>query len=55
MTCTYRSFLGPQLFSIYIDDVEEEAVCEVSKFYIHTEIGGRACCDDDICDICIML
>ena len=41
------SVLGPQLFMIYIDDLELETKCSVSKFADDTKIGGRAKCAED--------
>ena len=35
------SVLGPLLFTIFIDDIDEEALCELYKFPDDTYIGGR--------------
>ena len=41
------SVLGPQLFTIYIDDLELGTKCSVSKFADDTKMGGRAKCAED--------
>ena len=41
------SVLGPQLFTIYIDDLELGIKCNVSKFADDTKMSGRAKCTED--------
>jgi len=41
------SVLGPQLFTIYIDDLELGTKCSVSKFADDTKMNGRAKCAED--------
>ena len=33
--------LGPLLFAIFIDDIDEEVLCEISKFFDETKIASR--------------
>ena len=35
------SVLGSLLFTIFIDDIDEEVVCEISKFANGTKIAGQ--------------
>jgi len=37
--------LGPQLFTIYINDFDEESEHTVAKFADNTKIGGMASCE----------
>ena len=41
------SVLGPQLFTIYIDDLEEGTECRVTKFADDTKMSGKANCVED--------
>ena len=41
------SVLGPQLFTIYIDDLEEGTECRVTKFEDDTKMSGKANCMED--------
>ena len=40
--------LGPQLFTIYIDDLEEGAECRVTKFADDTKMSGKANCVEGV-------
>ena len=40
--------LGPQLFTIYIDDLEEGAECRVTKFVDDTKMSGKANCMEGV-------
>lgn len=42
------SGLGPQLFRIYINDLNEGIECIVTKFADKPTIDGKACCKGDI-------
>ena len=42
------SVLGPQLFTIYIDDLEEGAECRVTKFADDTKMSGKANCVEGV-------
>jgi len=37
---------GPQLFTLYIHDLEEETECIISKFGDNTKLGGRVSCEE---------
>ena len=41
------SVLGPQLFTLYIDDLEEETECIISRFADDTKLDGRMSCEED--------
>ena len=41
------SVLGPQLFTIYIDDLELGIKCSMSKFADDTKMSGRTKCAED--------
>uniref|UniRef100_A0A4W3J856 Reverse transcriptase domain-containing protein n=1 Tax=Callorhinchus milii TaxID=7868 RepID=A0A4W3J856_CALMI len=41
------SVLGPQLFTIYINDLDEDIECNVSKFADGTKLGSRVSSQDD--------
>ena len=36
-----RSVLGPLRFKIFIDDIDEEVLCEISKFADDNKIASR--------------
>ena len=40
--------LGPQLFTIYIDDLELGTKCSVSKFTDDTKMNGRPKCAESL-------
>ena len=42
------SVLGPLLFTIFIDDIDEEVLCEISKFADDTKIASRVNTLNDI-------
>jgi len=42
------SVLGPQLFIVYINDLEEETEGNVSKFADDTKLSGKANCAEDV-------
>ena len=42
------SVLGPLHFTIFIDDIDEDVLCEVSKFADDTEIASRVNTFNDI-------
>ena len=39
--------LGRQLFTIYINDLNEGTKCNISKFADHTKLHGRVNCSED--------
>uniref|UniRef100_A0A4W3H721 Reverse transcriptase domain-containing protein n=1 Tax=Callorhinchus milii TaxID=7868 RepID=A0A4W3H721_CALMI len=41
------SVLGPQLFTIYINDLDEDIECNVSIFTNDTKLGGRVSSEDE--------
>ena len=41
------SVLGPQLFTLYINDLEEGTECIISKFADDIKLGGRVSCEED--------
>uniref|UniRef100_A0A4W3I0M1 Reverse transcriptase domain-containing protein n=1 Tax=Callorhinchus milii TaxID=7868 RepID=A0A4W3I0M1_CALMI len=41
------SVFGSQLFTIYINDLDEDIECNVSKFADDTKLGGRVSSEDD--------
>ena len=41
------SVAGPQLFILYINDLEEGTECIISKFADDTKLGGRVSCEED--------
>lgn len=43
-----RSVLHPQLFTIYINDLEEGTKCQISMFADDTKMDGKAYCDEAI-------
>jgi len=47
--------LGPQLFTLYINDLEEGTECIISKFADDIKLGGRVSCEEDVemlqCDL----
>lgn len=43
-----ESVTGPQLFIIYMNDLEDGTKCKASKFANNTKMSGRACGDEDI-------
>ena len=42
------SVLRPHLFTIFIDDIDEEVLCEISKFADDTKIASRVNILNDI-------
>ena len=40
--------MGPLLFTIFIDDIDEEVLCEISKFADDTKIASRVNTLNDI-------
>ena len=42
------SVLGPLLFTIFINEIDEEVVCEISKFVVDTKIASQVNTLDDI-------
>ena len=41
------SVLGPQLFTLYINDLEAGTECIMFKFADDTKLSGRMCCEED--------
>ena len=46
--CTAKDWLGPLLFTIFIDDNNEEVLHEISKFADDTKISSRVNAFNDI-------
>ena len=42
------SVLGPLLFTIFMDDIDEEVLCKISKFADDTKIASRVNTFNDI-------
>ena len=43
-----RSVLGPLLFTTFMDDIDEEVLCEISKFAGDTNTASRVNTPNDI-------
>ena len=39
--CTARVCFGSTLYTIFIDDIDEEVLCEISKFADDTKVASR--------------